>query len=237
MREQLAAYALGALEEGEAAEVRAHLLDCAECQAEYSGYNEVAAHLAERAPRRAPPPALRSRVLAAVDREARSQQGTAPRPGRFRLVWLWGGFAFVLIFVQAWLLNEIISLREHLVEQQKVLSVMLSTDLEPVELVFSDPSAPANGSFRYEQELNLGLLNYYKLPQPEPGTSYQCWFEYAGAQAVPCGRLPLDANGHGLQLVQVPTPIPDAVLVTVEEGAVNIPTGRKILEAKIPREE
>jgi anti-sigma factor RsiW len=63
----LSAYALDALDEGEAARVSAHLAECASCRAELAGLAEAAGRLVDLNPSD-PPPQLRGRVLAAVDR-------------------------------------------------------------------------------------------------------------------------------------------------------------------------
>jgi hypothetical protein len=234
--EQLAEYTLGALDEKETTAVRAHLQSCAECQAEFSRLAKVAGQLAELSPRRKPPAELRSRILAAIEQDALPRRGSEDRRERIRFSWLWGALAVVFFFVQAWLLNEIIALRETLVEQQQIVAVMLSTDLEPVELQFQDPTSSADGSFRLERELNLGVLNYYQLALPEPGSYYHCWFEYGDARVLPCGKLPLDPEGHGILLVQIPVPIPDILRVTLETGALPTPSGLTVLEVDIPRE-
>jgi hypothetical protein len=236
--ELLAAYTLGALDELEAAAVRAHLQSCPACQAEFSGLAETASHLAEQSPRLAPPPELRSRVLAAVERDGLPQRSpNQKQAGKLRLRWLWGAAAMVLFLAQAWLLNEFVALRETLVEQQRVLTVLLSSDVEPVDLLAPDPSISAHGSFRMERELDLGLLNYYQLALPGPGSYYQCWFEFDSPSVLPCGQLPLEPDGHGLLLVQIPAETPQTVRVTLESGPVSLPTGTTIMEAELPAEE
>lgn len=66
--DELAAYLLGALEPGEAAELERHLAGCEECRTELEWLRPAILALPESVERVEPPPALRARVLA----EARS---------------------------------------------------------------------------------------------------------------------------------------------------------------------
>jgi anti-sigma factor ChrR (cupin superfamily) len=67
LAERLSLYALGLLEEAEAAELRAHLEDgCPVCEAELQSVTEAAAGLALSVPALTPPQTLRDRVMAAA---------------------------------------------------------------------------------------------------------------------------------------------------------------------------
>src|SRR5581483_4692456 len=80
----LAAFALDALEEAEAAAVEAHLETCAECQARLEEFREVAAALAQRLPPLSPPPELGQRILREAGGIAATPDGSvAPRRPRF----------------------------------------------------------------------------------------------------------------------------------------------------------
>ena len=69
-RDDLAAYALGALEPAEAGELDAHLASCAECRAYLADIRPVVDLLAASVPQLPPPPGLRERLLATVGAEA-----------------------------------------------------------------------------------------------------------------------------------------------------------------------
>lgn len=230
--EMLGAYALGALDEADAALVQGHLNQCAVCRNELAGFAEVSARLAHLGPVQ-PPPELRGRVLAAVRQEASARKG--PRRNSLRLgpQWLWTAAVVALLVAQVWLLRELSSLRRTIDQQQQVQTVLLSADETPIEMIPPDPDSPAHGYYRSELELHMGLLNYYHLPLPAPDQSYQCWFEFADDSAVACGALPLDEGGHGLLLVNIPQPWPDTIRVTVEEGQVSMPTGPTLLTGKL----
>jgi len=232
--EILGAYALDALEPDEADMVQAHVADCPICQAELASFAQVAGRLADLSPSRQPAPDLRGRVLAAVEGEAYRQPSTARRISRRlpSLRWLAAAAAVVLLSSQVWVLSELASMRALLSQQQQIQTILLSSDEAPIKLQSPDANSQAQGSFRSESELHWGLLNYYKLPPPGAGQFYQCWFEFATGPALPCGRLPLDANGHGLLLVTLPDPAPVRIRVTLESGPTSTPTGPTVLESQ-----
>ena len=61
-REDLAAYALGALEAEHVAALEAHLRTCEACQAELADYRTIGENLPAALPPRQPPPALREQL-------------------------------------------------------------------------------------------------------------------------------------------------------------------------------
>ena len=66
VRQNAAAYALGALTEDERAAFERHVAECAE-QHDMPSYGEVISRLSEAAPEVDPPAGLRSRILAAAE--------------------------------------------------------------------------------------------------------------------------------------------------------------------------
>jgi anti-sigma-K factor RskA len=105
-RNELAAYLLGALEPGEAAELERHLAGCEECRADLEWLRPAAQTLPEAVERVEPPRGLRARVMAEVETDA--ERGAAPAGGYGRrlLAWLRGpslrpvaGLAAVLAIV------------------------------------------------------------------------------------------------------------------------------------------
>jgi anti-sigma-K factor RskA len=87
-RDELAAYLLGALEPGEAAELERHLAGCEPCRTELEWLRPAVQLLPESAPRVEPPPQLRGRLMEQVRSEAES----APAPSRARR-WSIGGWS------------------------------------------------------------------------------------------------------------------------------------------------
>ena len=87
--DQLAAYALGALEAGEAAEVEAHLAECERCQAHLRWLQPAVQALPEGVERHRPPKAVRDRVMSEVRADAKRAEAGEPGPGW--LGWLRAG--------------------------------------------------------------------------------------------------------------------------------------------------
>ena len=80
-RDDLVAYALGALEPRDAADVEAHAPTCARCTRELEALEPAVAVLGESVEQLEPPPELRERVLAVVQREAESAGQADQEPG------------------------------------------------------------------------------------------------------------------------------------------------------------
>jgi anti-sigma-K factor RskA len=77
-RDELAAYLLGALEPGEAAELERHLAGCEVCRTELEWLRPAVRLLPESVERVEPPRELRGRLMEQV----RSEAGSAPEPSR-----------------------------------------------------------------------------------------------------------------------------------------------------------
>jgi anti-sigma-K factor RskA len=104
-RDELAAYLLGALEPGEAAELERHLAGCEACRAELEWLRPAVQLLPESVPRVEAPPQLRGRLIEQVRSEAESTP-TRNRKRRWRIAgWdlrpVAGLVAFVLVAVVA----------------------------------------------------------------------------------------------------------------------------------------
>ena len=78
IRQALPAFALGALDPHEHAEVAAHVATCDACAAELAAEERVAASIGLDATPVTPPAALRAKVLARVKTEPRSSASVAP---------------------------------------------------------------------------------------------------------------------------------------------------------------
>jgi hypothetical protein len=94
-------YVLGAMADEERASFEAHLQTCAECRAEVEELGLAAEALPVSAPPMVPPPALKARIMAEVEREAAllASAGQPQRPARkrrrawWRLQWPTGAVA------------------------------------------------------------------------------------------------------------------------------------------------
>lgn len=93
--DQLAAYALGALEPGEAAEVETHLAECDRCRAHLRWLEPALQVLPESVERIEPRKGVRDRLMAEVRADAkRAQAGAHERSGFRRIAGWLGGSAY-----------------------------------------------------------------------------------------------------------------------------------------------
>lgn len=84
LRDDLAAYALGALEEGEAERLRVHLADCDECRRHLRWLEPAVELLPRTVEQLEPPPRLRESVMDAVRTEVPERLREPARPGTAR---------------------------------------------------------------------------------------------------------------------------------------------------------
>jgi hypothetical protein len=249
--ELLGAYALDALDEAEAALVRAHLAECSTCRAQWVGLAEAAGYLPGLYPSEPPAPELRGRVLAAIQAAssqpaARLQQparaaapfqsattSARPAPARplvgLRGRWAQAFAALVFAAAQVWLIATVISLRAQVVLQGEAQTILLSSNEAPVNLLPPDPASVARGVFHYEPDLRRGLISYYRLPPPGSGRAYQCWMEFEGEPTQSCGRMTIDGTGAGLILFSWPNSLPSRIRATLETGSPALPAGPTVL--------
>jgi anti-sigma-K factor RskA len=82
--EDVPAYALGALDPGEAAELEAHIEGCERCRAELRWFEPAVRSLPESVQRMQPPPELRQRLIEEVRADARRAPAPASDPARRR---------------------------------------------------------------------------------------------------------------------------------------------------------
>jgi hypothetical protein len=241
----LGAYAMDALDEVEAARVRAHLAQCSTCRAQFAGLAEAAARLADLHPSESPSPELRGQVLAAVRnavgerppalqstvvRPARPSARISARPLLSRWVRPIGAIiALALVVSQVWLIFTVIALRSQIQQQGEAQTILLSSSETPVKLQAPDSNSKARGIYHYEPELRRGLINYYRLAPPGQALSYRCWMEFTGGSVLPCGRLAIDQDGSGMLLFAWPNTMPIRIRVTLENGSSNAPVGPTIL--------
>jgi anti-sigma-K factor RskA len=225
-RDDLAAYALGVLEEREAAELQGHLAGCETCRAHLL-WLQAAVDLLPRSVEQLEPPArLRRRLTATVRAEARqaSRAGIErAEPSRLRD---WGALlwrpatavaAGVLILAGA------------------AAGYLLHEPGESSSLVTARPSraAPATVTGTLERHDGSAILSMTRLPALPSNQVYEVWVRRDGALQpsslfVPRRDRTADAAVPG------PLDNADAVLVTREpRGGSQHPTSPPLLQADL----
>jgi hypothetical protein len=224
-REQLDAWALGALDVDELRSFEAHVESCDECSALADEARDVAHAVAFAAPLRQPTAALKPRVLAAA---AVLQDVREGRRTRWWAVAA-AAAALVIIPVAAWVgylqmemddLNdrnttlgrdataqaeELTALRQQfggeLNAQSKVLEIVSRPDAVRTEMLGTDSAPDARGYYVWSASEQLGALDAQGMPQLPPGKAYQLWFIYE-ERWVNAGPFDVEADGTARMIVQ-----------------------------------
>ncbi len=202
--DELAAYALGALDEEERPAVAAHLEGCDTCRADVRAFSETAWTLAETAERE-PPARLRAAI---VDRATRDGGVSAPRPSwRERIV-----------DAVRWPVPAAIPIGLAIALVVAVVPMAPTGELGNVR---GSLVLPVNGATPY-------LI--LELPAPPSGKTWEAWVLH-GEQALAAGIT--DEHGITTLVLTAPLGAGDAVAVTLEpSGGVQKVTGNPVLVGK-----
>jgi anti-sigma-K factor RskA len=250
--DELAAYALDALDPPEADRVAAHVQGCDSCAGAVGEYQDVAAALALRLPHAAPSPELRRRVLEA----ASGADGHERRPHPMRVVrarsWVerlrrnllgtvaaavavaalaWGAFLQAQV---ARIGAENAQLAEQAASYERVIAVLEAPDFTVRDLS-ADAAAGADGRVYFDAGSGRGMLMVHSLPPPPEDKAYQVWLVHNGRRTS-AALFRTSADGWGYTFLQSPEPIGgyDALGITLEPaGGSAAPTGPRLLGARI----
>ncbi len=177
-RENLAAYAINALDADETAALQAHLQTCDSCRAELADYQRVSTGLLSALPPQAPRPSLK-RALAARLPSAKK----AVRP-RWQLGWSFGQFATATAFTLLLGMNLFSSFQMRAMQsQQAELTRQLEMEQTALAMIAS-PGAytlpvsdgAVTGSLIVNSGKNSAILILSNLPKLKEGEIYQMWF-------------------------------------------------------------
>jgi anti-sigma-K factor RskA len=173
-RDDLAAYALGALEEREATELRRHLADCEACRMQLRWLQPAVDLLPRSVDQLDPPASLGKQLMATVRAEARdaSQAGietAAPRRWRDWGILLWrpataiaAGVLLVVGAAGGYLLHQ-------------------PGDSSSVVAARASSAAPRALAGTLEREDGSAILTVSRLPALPPNKVYEVWVERDGA--------------------------------------------------------
>lgn len=220
MHSLLAPYALDALDHEERARFEAHLDQCADCQAELSGFMATAVRLGD-AVSHAPPPALRDRLLAQIGSTPQERPvvtSLAQRRGLRRTLPRLAMAAAVLVGV--------VGVGGYFVERQDaaeerdrntaISAVIGAPDVATAAKTFDD-----GGSVKLYSSVSAdtAVIIAKGLPRPADGKVYQVWLI---DQAGPHSHGTFETGG---QMVMEGVAAADRIAVTVEpQGGSDQPT-------------
>ncbi len=190
LRENLPAYALGALDAEEARALEAHLRGCESCRAELADYRLVSENLLAATPPRQPSPALRKRLQSRLP----SAQAV-PTTARPRFAW-----SFSRLTVGAALLLllglNLISLAQMRALQRQQLSVQRQLQNNQAALaMLSYPGTESlpidagnvSGTVLLDRDRNTAALVAWNLPELTEAQIYQIWLIEPDGHRVSAG--------------------------------------------------
>ena len=220
LREQAAAFALGALGDEDRAEFEAHLLVCDECDDDVRSFTRVTDALAFTVPPVDPDVAIRQRALAAV-------RGGSPTRASVLAPWLLAA-ASLLMAIGAG--AYAVALRQSAAEGRSFVIVLTAEDLIRVDLA-GQPMAPRAAARAFWSQSRGLIFTASRLPPLPAGRTYELWI-ISEEMPISAGLLRPTLDGA----VQATfTTVPGvaraaAFAVTLEpDGGVPAPTGDKYL--------
>jgi anti-sigma-K factor RskA len=224
--DDLAAYALGALEEPGAAELRRHLADCEGCSMQLRWLQSAVDLLPRSVEQLEPPVALRERLMATVRADARdaSRAGIeTAEPRRWRdwgiLFWrpataVAAGALLIIGAAGGYLLRE-------------------PGDSSSVVTARPSPAVPSNVAGTLERADGSAILTMSRLPALPPNEVYEVWLK-RGRTLEPSSLFVPRRGGTAEAAVPGPLDGADAVLVTREpRGGSRHPTSPPLLSADL----
>jgi anti-sigma factor RsiW len=225
-------YVLNALTDDETRDYEAHLATCPECRAEVSELRLAAEALPVSPPPMVPPPALKARIMAEVEREA-ALLASAGKPDRAvapakkqRRRWFGGG-AIAL--------------------PRPALGVLacalLAAGIAFGALAFNGSGARTipfestlqQASAELEVSGDGATLTAMGLPPVEPGKTYMVWLQHSNGAIEPTSAF-FTPGRNGSATASVPGKMSDveAVLVNTEPvGGSRAPTSKPVLTATL----
>lgn len=245
LREQAAAYALGALSPEEARAFEAYLGTSIEARREVAEYREVGALLATGAGTATPSADLKARVL------AHATQGKAV-PLRGRTPWgLWmalaASVAGIVTTSISWkntrralverdstiagMSRELDARTARLAQREATLNAILEPEVTLTNLVSTQPETPVIQLF-WNRRTNLAIVHAFRLNPTADQRVYQLWFIPKRGAPIPSVTFNTEMGGHALvQLVTVPEGIDLAAAAITDEptGGSAAPTTTPIL--------
>jgi anti-sigma-K factor RskA len=217
--EDVAAYALGALEPAEADAFAHHLETCAVCRDELEAFQQVVDLLPMTAPAFKASPKLRRRLRRAI---ADEPHPVAAAPSRPRRSWR-----------PEWLPRPVLGVAAGLAVIAVALVIVLSGGGSGSRVV--EAQVTGHGSASLQISGHRAELIVQHLPAPPSGKIYEVWLVHGKQAPQPTSAL-FDVNADGNSDVVVPGSLEGVsqVLVTPEPaGGSKVPTHAPVIAAQL----
>jgi len=252
----LDAYALGALEKGDADALMGHIAGCLQCWEELAKSQRTAALLALTVHMQVAPPRLRERLMAQAGRERGAAlrmplwQRLRPRwRTTFRAVGLAGVVALVFsAFLQVQmsglrgdkndLEQQLTATDTELEQQRQIVAVLSASDTRKVPMDAAAIRTQAGSVYHWSPENDTGFIICHNFPPLPQGRVYQVWFTAEDGPAEPVATFAPQDGG-----CQIPMDMsrlewrPAGIGISVEpEGGSARPSSRWFAYAEFQRE-
>lgn len=222
--ELLAAYALDALAAEELSDVTDHLASC-DKHPELAELQGVAAALAHIPDQREPPPALKSRIMAEVRREA--PLPAADTPPSF-LDWLSG------ILHAPWIPYAMSGAAIAAVAVFALYFGVIQEDEGTPNTFALTSDSGASGELVLDEDRSGGVVTAIGLAPISAGETYQVWALIPNSRPVPAGFLSVDDSGVASGVVATDLSSAVSVAVTVEPAGGSVqPTSAAVLSGDL----
>jgi len=215
--DDLALFALGALQDDERVTLEKHLEGCSSCRRELERLRGDMALLALSASGPAPPRRSRERLLKAIAKEPRTQKTLARAQSLWTfLPWL-ATAAVLLVAAFFWqqsdrLAQQVARLRDQSAQQQaqleqarEVVSTLISTDAMRVTLVAAQTLPQPQGKAIYVRNRSSLIFLAGNMPPLPPQKAYELWLIPTKGAPIPAGVFKPDARGSAT-VIEPPLP-------------------------------
>lgn len=247
----LAAYALDALDTADRAALEAHLATCPECAGALAELRQASLAVGLSTEPVAPPAGLRSRTLAHAMAGQLAVAAEAPVPPRqgSPVPWLLAAAAALVAAlslgytlalrselsaaqrasrtaaaqVQA-LEAELAGVRDGVTRLERVVDVVTAPDARQVRLSGTGEAAASRGVAYLSPSLGL-VVHATSLPALAPGQGYQLWLIPPGAQPVSLGMMSV-SGATASRAASLPAGVTTGVIALTVEAASGSPSGQ-----------
>ena len=233
--EDLALYALDALQGDERKNLDQHLATCSACRLELEQLRGDTALVALSAAGPRPPQRARQRLLDAVAREPRRPAVAASAAGGGWWAWLgWAATVAVLVFAASlWKENSALKSTlasassvaaengRQLEELRKIAAPILEPESQRVTLVAAKAPPQPQGKAFYLRNRNSLVFLANNMPALPPQKAYELWLIPVSGNPIPAGVFKPDSHGSAT-VVNPPLPAgaeAKAFAITVENEA------------------